>query len=316
MANTLPTNELFAKALMEEINGELFFSKFIGSPGTRSLIVRYDDLSKKEGDRIKIPIVKSLTGQGVSGTATLEGNEEDIKTAEFPLVIDFIRHAVVVNKKEIQTTPYDMLTTGKNLLKNWALEKIERMMFANASANNDIVLYGGDATTIDEIDATDVLSTAVISKAKAKIKASRKCAPVRVEGSNYYVMFIDSFQAYALKQDPAWKEAQREANLRGKDNPIFSGALGIWDGVILYESDYLVSGTNTGSVRYTKALLMGAEAIAYGYGQQFTFVTQKKDYEFKVGIGTDACLGIEPITFDSKQHAIIAVITASVDPNA
>ena len=318
MANTLPVNEVYAKKLMQEVESELFFSKFIGAPGTRSLIVRYDDLSKSAGDTIKIPIVKKLSGAGVTGTNTLLGNEEDITTSTFLLPIDFIRHAVVVNKKELQSTPYDMLNTAKNLLKSWGVRKIESMMFTNASTGNDIVLYGGDATTVDEIDAADTLTTALISKAKAKIKASRECAPVRIDGKDYYVMFIDPFQAYALKLDNAWQQAQREANVRGLENPIFSGALGIWDGVIIYESEYVQSGTNANvtPTRYAKALLMGAEAIAYGYGQEFTFNIENQDYNFKVGVGTDACLNIAPITFDTKQHAIVAVITAAVDPNA
>ena len=318
MANTLPANEVFAKQLMYEANEALFFNKFIGAPGTRSLIIRYDDLTKSAGDVIKIPIVKRLTGTGVTGNNTLEGNEEDITTSTFPLTIDYIRHAVKFTKKDQQQTAYDLLTTGKNLLSNWAKSKIEKMLFDNMSTGNDIVLYGGDATTVDEIDSADTMTTALISKAKAKIKASRECYPVNVNGKDYYVMFVDPYQAYALKLDSAWQQAQREANVRGLENPIFSGALGIWDGVIIYESEYVQSGTNanTTPTRYAKALLLGAEAVAYGYGQEFSFNVQKSDYDFVTGVGTDACMNIAPVIFDSKQHGIIAVITAAVDPNA
>ncbi|MBR3745429.1 MAG: DUF4043 family protein, partial [Selenomonadaceae bacterium] len=49
---------------------------------------------------------------------------------------------------------------------------------------------------------------------------------VCLHGLETYIMIIDQWQARDLKNDQTWIEAQQYANVRGNDNPIFSGALG------------------------------------------------------------------------------------------
>jgi N4-gp56 family major capsid protein len=317
MANNLTNAQVWAKELLLEAEAMLSLKKYEGKQGTRSLLVRYDDLTKTAGDKITISILKKLTGAGVSGHNTLEGNEEDISNLSFDLAIDYLRHAIKFDKKDAQGTPYNILSNGKNQLAVWLAEKIETMAFANASTGNDTTIYPNTAyTSVDDLTSSDVMSTAIISRAKAKMKSAKDCYPIRVNGKDYYVMFIDSFQAYNLKQDSAFINAQREAQTRGDSNPIFTGALGIWDGVIIEENDLLVSGTNTNTIRYTKSLICGANAIALGYGQLPGFEVQKKDYGFATGVATDANFGVQPVRFDSSDHAIVAVITASEDPNA
>ena len=316
MANTIVNAEMWAKMLLIEAEENLSLKKYEGAEGTRNLVVRYDDLTKAAGDKINISIVKKLIGSGVTGNTTLEGNEEDINELSFGLSIDYIRHAVKFTKKEQQKTPYQLQTTGKNQLATWLSEKMERMAFEAVSTGNDTVIYPGTAASDDDLTSADVMSTAVISRAKAKLKSSKQCYPVKVNGKDYYVMFINPFQAFNLKQDAAWQNAQREAGVRGLDNPIFTGALGIWDNVIIEESNLLVTGTNTNNVDYARALICGANAIARGYGQLPTFNVQKKDYGFVTGVATDTNYGVAPVRFNSEDHAIVAVDTAAEDPNA
>ncbi|RKY10499.1 MAG: N4-gp56 family major capsid protein, partial [Planctomycetota bacterium] len=47
--------------------------------------------------------------------------------------------------------------------------------------------------------------------------------PIVINGKKWYVYFASPWQVKALKTDPAWLNAQREANVRGESNPIFSG---------------------------------------------------------------------------------------------
>ena len=317
MANTLPANEVFARDLMYEVNSDVFFSQFIGEPGSRSLVIRHDELNGNAGDTIKINVFKALQGAGVTGVTTLEGNEEDMTTSLFPLNINIYRHAVKFNKMENQANKYDTLLMAKNALKNWAIDKIEKLFFNTISNNNDIIIYGGDAATTDELDASDVMNTAVISRAKAKLKSSRKCAPIRINNKNYYVMFVDPFQAYSLKQDTVWINNRTDAStITDNNDKIVQGALGIWDDVIVYETNYLVTGTNANNIRYARAVILGAEAVGYGYAKEFSFIVQERDYGFITGVATDALMGIEAITFDNQQHAIVAIETAAIDPNA
>ena len=44
-----------------------------------------------------------------------------------------------------------------------------------------------------------------------------------------YVLFVDSYQAEQLKNDPEWGEMQKQAGERGKNNNIFTGIIGTID---------------------------------------------------------------------------------------
>ena len=54
------------------------------------------DLVKKKGDSITFALVNALSGAGVTGSATLEGNEEALGSRSHKLTVDKIRHGVRV----------------------------------------------------------------------------------------------------------------------------------------------------------------------------------------------------------------------------
>ncbi len=71
--------KLWSKKLYHDVIGEEFFSTFAGE-SSESLLQIKTETSKGPGDRIRIPLRALLTGDGVQGDATLEGNEEALTT--------------------------------------------------------------------------------------------------------------------------------------------------------------------------------------------------------------------------------------------
>ena len=67
--------KLWSKKLMQEALKQTYASKFMGK-GSDSLIQIKDDTQKSAGDRITCGLRMQLTGAGVQGDGTLEGNEE------------------------------------------------------------------------------------------------------------------------------------------------------------------------------------------------------------------------------------------------
>jgi N4-gp56 family major capsid protein len=107
---------------------------------------------------------------------------------------------------------------------------------------------------------------------------------VNINGKWVYVMLITPAQATALKADPKWITAHENADIRGLENSIFSGTLGIWDGVLIIETDllHMRSGANgvTGpeyfdststacasGVTVHRALFLGKNAVAWAAGK-------------------------------------------------
>jgi N4-gp56 family major capsid protein len=88
--------KVWAKKLFVEALKQTRYEQFKGKSGTDSLITLKNDLSKGAGDRIRVGLRMQLTGAGVSGDDTLEGNEEALTTYSDDLFIDQLRHAEIM----------------------------------------------------------------------------------------------------------------------------------------------------------------------------------------------------------------------------
>jgi hypothetical protein len=204
--------------------------------------------------------------------------------------------------------------------------------------------FGGGQTILGVVErvATDLLiddaaahlfGTNVISTVKRMAErtitpagvAMSPIVPIMVKGAKHYVMFIDPFQALQLKKEAAWLQAQREANIRGEKNPIFSGAMGIWDGVIIHVSQLIhrrkgLGGTLvseefeaddvlTDTYTVARALFCGAQAACLAQGQYPTYVEKIHDYKTKAGYHTDVIYGVKKTVFNSVDFGVITVDT-------
>jgi hypothetical protein len=205
--------------------------------------------------------------------------------------------------------------------------------------------FGGGQTILGTIErvATDLLvnsvtdnlfGTRVISYVKRMAErtisdagvAISPISPIMVKGKKHYIMFIEPYQALQLKKEAAWLQAQREANIRGESNPIFSGALGMWDGVIIHESQLIHRRTGAGTsgiaeefeaddvlasgMTLARALFCGSQAALLAQGQYPTYVEKIHDYKTKAGYHTDVIYGVKKTVFNSIDFGVITVDTA------
>ena len=86
--------KLWSKKVSVEALKQTWCFKFMGKDDS-SVIQIYDDTSKGPGDRIRVPLRRLLTGNGVLGDATLEGNEERINYYNDDVYIQQLRHAEI-----------------------------------------------------------------------------------------------------------------------------------------------------------------------------------------------------------------------------
>jgi N4-gp56 family major capsid protein len=362
--------EIWQKELYKDVMDNLYFTKNgLMGEGPNNIIQIKNDLKKSPGDQITLPLTAKLTGAGVSGDAELEGNEEAISPYSDAVVIDQKRFAVrLTGKLDEQKNAYNMRADAKEKLSIRLQEFIERQFFlklggvalthlpdvngtvysADAAWSNtgDAVPtadsgagYGArylcaDYTNgADDLATTDLLTPELISRAKAKaITCTPKIIPLKIDGQNYYVMFVHPWQAFDLKNNATFAQARREADVRGKDNPIFTGALGIWDGVVIKEHEYVpfldISNSVTGyttpnnfelqssgtdySADCFRALLCGQQAGVFAQCTNDNgWVEETFDYKNKVGFATGIIGGIQKVTFNSKDYGVISVDTAA-----
>ncbi len=179
------------------------------------------------------------------------------------------------------------------------------------------------------ISYVKLMAKAIITTAGAAVSPIR---PVKVDGKSMFVMLLSPYQARDLKLETAWINAQKDANWRGSKNPLFTGALGVWDGVILHECDlihfrYGENGTSdseffsssddvcSSGVYVARGLFCGAQAGLLAFGQKPTWKEKMFDYGAKWGISTRMIYGAKKSVFNSRDFGVIAVDT-TIDPNS
>ena len=121
---------LWSKDLWKNARNQSFVNKFLGS-GPNSMVQHITELKTSEkGARAVITLLADLTGDGVAGDRTLEGNEEGMQTFDQVIRIDQLRHA---NRHEgkmaDQKSIVEFRNNSKNVLSYWMADRIDQMAF-------------------------------------------------------------------------------------------------------------------------------------------------------------------------------------------
>lgn len=310
----------WAKDCWEAGLHQSYFDKFTGN-SAESIIQIKEELKKEKGDTINIPLLMPLAAAGILGDNTLEGNEEALVYRDFNVSINQIRNAVrIAGRFEEQKTQIDMRKDAKQSLSAWLARKIDEMIFSALSTTptSDRVKYAGTATSDDTITASDVFTADMIGVAKRMATANEDTMvkPIRIDGADHYVLIVDQWQARDLMNDTKFIEAQQYANVRGRENPIFSGALGMYNGVIIHEHNRIVRKKNTSDIPVSHALFLGQQAGVMAVGGDLRWDEDEFDYGNQVGFAIGRIFGIAKSQFkydgsNLTDFGVINVVTAS-----
>lgn len=330
------------------------FKKMMGSD-VNSIIQVRSQLEKKAGDKINIPLATKLTGDGVDGDDTLEGNEEAISNYSDQVEVDQKRHAILVTNMEEQRTEIDLRDAGKTLLKIWLMEQDRDTVIARlcspaldgltefasaneatrdawAAANSDRILAGAAVSNysadhsamLTNIDGTsDDLSPAILRLAKRKAKAaSPGIRPVMMKnGKEQYVCLAGSLAFRDLKSN--LETVHSGAGERGTDNPIFQDGDLLVDGTVVKEvPDFPVFADlgNGGTVDVSPAVLCGAQALAFAWAKHPFTKTKDFDYDNQYGVAIGQVRGVKKLMYGTssttkKQHGVFTIYV-SAEPDA
>ena len=318
------TKKLWEETLFRDTLKEAYFSRFMGN-SSDSLCQVKSELTKTKGDQITFGIRMRLTGTGVISGQTLEGNEEKLTTYDFNVALERYRNAVRdAGSLDRQRPIYDMDAEARDAIKGWGTEKIDQLAF-NAITNSPTkIFYGGAATGSGDMVVGDVITPALISKVKAwaKTGGARSYVPLRpikIKGKNYYILLVHPDVVYDLSQDAAWAQAAREALPRGEDNPIFSGADYLWDGVLIHSHENIPVVTNYGvgtNVPAAKCVFMGAQCLVWAWGERPSVVAEEFDYQEEHGFAWRITAGTEKPKFNGKDYGSLGVYCARTNISA
>ncbi len=264
MANTtVPSDnrvKKYSSDFFREYVRESRYAPYTGTSSNNIVVIKMD--AKQQ---INIPLITSLKGSGVTGSATLRGNGEQVSQYGMTVTPTYRRNAVEFDLEELDKPAYDLMTAARPLLMDWAMETT-RDDITNAMAaiyngttysnygdtaagafdtwltnNSDRILFGaakgntvaGNFTSsLAAIDTTsDKMSASIMGIAKRMAQqAQPRIRPVKVNGDKeMFICFHDPYAFRNLAADSTIKAAQREVVGQGK--PIFEGGGFLYDNV-------------------------------------------------------------------------------------
>ena len=340
--------KLWAKKLFAESLKETSFSFLTGS-GSDSVVQLRGEMNKSEGDRVRIGLRMQLSGDGVAGDGTLEGSEESLTTYFDDVLIDQLRHAVrSAGKMSEQRVPFSVRNEARLGLQDWWADRLDQWFFnqcggytpqtdtrytgmqAVSAPGTSSQVWSEDGTTTDQdLDSSgDTMTLAAIDK--AVVLAKTRIMPLRpatIKGKKLFAMFLHPYQVRDLRQASSgqtWMDIQRalvEGGFKGEgDSPIYKGGsmVGIYNGVLLLENTRVPQGVNssTGAAITTvrRAVMCGAQAAAFAYGQkngatEMSWVEELFDYENQLGVSAGMIAGLTKLTFNGYDHGTIVLST-------
>ena len=343
--------KLWSKKLFHEALKTTWVYKFLGT-NTNSVVQVVEDLRKSAGDRVRNGLRMLLTGDGVQGDGTLEGNEESLVTYFDDIFIDQLRHAVrSEGKMSEQRVPFSVREESRMGLQDWWADRIDSWFFnqlcgntaevrtaytgnqavTDSDANHRVWRDGISAeATLTAVTAT-ALSVALIDKAVAAAKTlTPMIRPIKIDGGDYYTLFCHPFDTYQLRQQAAtagsWADIQRAAMEGGKitGNPIFTGAIGMWNGVIIHESSRIptIVGTPaTGAAAdFRNPVFAGAQAACMAFGKnsgpgKMSWVEDTFDYGNQLGVSAGMIAGLKKTIFNAEDFAVLKLATWAPNPS-
>jgi N4-gp56 family major capsid protein len=333
--------KLWSKKVSVEALKQTWAFKFMGRDDN-SVIQILDETTKSSGDRIRFPLRRLISGRGVQDGELLENREERLTFYTDDLFIRQLRHATrTIGRFTDQLVPFSVREHMRPALQDWHADRIDTWFFnqicsntqvadtiytgqqAATSADDDHIIIAGGATAWSMSNtSTCKFTLTLIDVAVERAKTLEvPIRPVMIGGEAKYVLFMHPYQVTDMRTSTAtnqWFDIQKAAMQGGAvtNNPIYTGALGEYNGVILHASHRvpLFSTSAGGASSGAQAVLCGAQAAVMGFGrddgpERYNWTEEYFDYKNEFGVAVDTIAGLKKTRFNGSDFATIAVRT-------
>ena len=343
--------QIYAREAFLEGRVKSFWGNWMGK-GQNNVIQVDESFTQQPGSAINFSIVQDITSRGIAGSAIqsyhpyhdtnkrLEGQEASISTYSDSVLLDQLREAVITGGTlSEQRSSLDQRRYMKETLAYWVerimidefiFKKLSGVTFTDKNGNtvgeaattNSKVLYGGGKTARNQLTASDTFTLGLLQTAHtfAKVGDSSlwRMRPIPINGGKYFGCVLHNYQIDSLQRSEQWERIHRDASMRGPDNPLFTGAKGLYNNVLIYEHDKVVTGSDAGpggDEPYASAIFFGLQAGLWAQAQPApNWVEKTFDYMDMPGIATGMVFGFDRAKFNSKDFGVIKIETSARPP--
>jgi N4-gp56 family major capsid protein len=277
-----------------------FINQFAGS-GPNAMVQKISELTQSEkGARAVITLLADMTGDGIVGDNTLEGNEEALRAYDIVVQLDQLRFANrLAGRLADQKSVVNFREHSRDALAYAMADRIDQLAFLtlagidytlkNSGAARSVLSSGqnlGDLAFSSDVtapttnrhrrvsgnditggDVTAITSSDTLKyKNIVQLKAFAKDNYIRgIRGAGneeIYHMFVSPQVMADLKLDSDFLSNVRNAGVRGPNNELFSGSSSLMvDGVMIHEFRHVFNTANA-----TTGTSANAGAAGYKWG--------------------------------------------------
>jgi len=314
----------WADSIVPDATRKGFWGRLSGKEGSAMPVIDKTGQLKQKGDYITFNTIAQLMGNGVTGESVLKGGEEKLAIGSFSVQADIVRHAVAVSRKSTLQANFDEVQITKNLLTDWFARKMDGDIFTDVLGSSAVsTMYGGSATDVSGLNSTDAQYFGPSEITKVRLALQRQGAtPIKINADQgieepVYGLVMGEIESYYLHQNTAFVQSIRDAWQRyagkGANNPIFNGAIGIYDNMLLYNYRSLLpipQGTPLRPETTLSATLVTAGTTAY-VGVAASSNTDA-DYTLFFASSGSLQIGDEIISYSGKTVSTFTGLTRGV----
>jgi N4-gp56 family major capsid protein len=335
--------KLWSKSLIAAERESLEISALMGEDEDSIIHVK-NETKKGAGDKVTFGLRTRLTQDGKTENETAEGNGESLSIYADSILINELGGIVGVkseNTIDQQRVPFDLRDEAKRGLADWWADR-KSASFFNAVCGytvqtntkytglNSVTaptstrrIVAGSGAADQDITSSDTFTLNLIDQAVELAKVgSNMVRPIRIGGQKKYVCYLHPYQVTALRTNSAsgqWLDIQKAALSGGADSksPIYTGALGEYNGVILRVSQDVTQGVNgsTGAAITTvrRAVLLGAQAAVCAYGgrgngdSKMRWNEELLDHKRRLEVSAWSIWGLKKTVFNSADFGTVVV---------
>jgi N4-gp56 family major capsid protein len=287
------TLEQWNAGLYESYQEKTFFGRFKGTDENAMIQVKRD-LTKSKGDKVTFGLAGTLVGAGVAGNTPLaytttqgagSGVEESMVFYNQGVAIDQIRNGVrIAGAMDEQRVAFSLRNQAKSQLTTWMANNEDAAIFT-AIKTCDIVDISATHTAVTLDAIIDMKKEAMFPTGSTK-----KLRPISMaDGEEVFILGLNPTDAATLKKSDEWSTIQSTSGVRGDGNRLFTGALGIYNGVIIHEHSDFGEAT---------PVLMGAQAAFLAYADEVLYGEEEFDYGNQTGFMIGSIRGVELAVFN------------------
>lgn len=322
-----------------------------------SVIHKKEDLEKGKGDQVTFGLRMQLSQDGFTENEIAEGNGESLTIYSDQLTInELMGNATVKSDRSIdqQRVPFDLRAEARDGLADWYGKRTSVSFFnqvcgntaetrtkytglqATTAPSSGRILWQGSLTADEQLGSSNTMTLGLLDKAKEMATtATPPVRPINAKGKSdigdyyesltqgLYICYMHPYQWTDLKTNTStgqWLDLVAKAwqGDGDKRSPIFTGAAGVYNNIIIKTAFDVTTGVNssTGAAISTvrRAVLLGGQAAVIGYGMKhaggkYLWNEELFDHKRRLEVSALSVWGIKKTRFNSVDYGVIVMST-------